>query len=162
MKIEKYRQLPIDSLLNQNIESFDFVETYLIIKGKQDVSLDDIITSFFDSFPKWFQWMMNLNAKSKTMDGSKSDYSESDIIGPFHLFRKTDREAILGVNAKHLDYRVSLVSENIKISISIVISINTLTGKCYFVVAKIIHYFFIHRILKNMSSNLWLIKPIMF
>ena len=156
MNIEKSNRLSVDSLLNQDNGIFDFVETYYITIKRNDIGLNEIISSFFKSIPKWFLWMLNFGTRIKTMDGSKPGYSEGDIIGPFHLFRLTDREAILGVNSKYLDYRVSMMidlDKNQRFCVSIVITVNTLAGKCYFILVKVIHYFFVRRILNYMSSN---------
>ena len=110
MKVEKQNRLPEGSILNYDNGMYDFVETYYIKRSKE-IGLNAFITSFFKSIPKWLMWMLNIRIKKDMVDGSKLCYSEGDMIGPFHLFRLINNEIVLGINMKHLDYRISLLIE---------------------------------------------------
>jgi hypothetical protein len=157
MKVEKINVLPGSSILNHDHGIFDFVETYYIAIKTSDIGLDKLIFSFFSSIPGWLMRMLNFRIKTETVDGSKLDYSEGDIIGPFHLFHKVNNEVVLGINAKNIDYRISLFIErnnNSGLIFITALTINNYLGTCQLTFVKTIYRLIIPRILQTLTSYL--------
>ncbi len=157
MNIEKSNRLSVDSLLDQKNDIYDFVETYYITIKRNDIGLNELISSFFKSIPKWLKWMLNFRIKMETVDGSKPGYSKGDIIGPFHIFCLINNEVILGINAKHLDYRISLLIErnnSYRLCFSTTITTNNFLGKCHFTFVKTIYRIATPRILQTITRYL--------
>jgi hypothetical protein len=163
MKANKKNQLPGASILNQSKDFFDFVETYYLSIGNKNIELNGFIFSFFKSIPEWLQLMFNYRLKKETMDGSKILFSQGDIIGPFHLFRLLNNEAVLGINTKHLDYRISLFMDSLDnhgLYFSTTFTLNSCSGKYIFIFVKTIYRLATPHILQTMIRYLYSVyKP---
>ena len=154
MKLVKKDQLPSGSILYHDNGIFDFVEAYDIMIKRNDMGLNELISAFFKSIPGWLKWLLFFRISLEKVDGSKPGYSEGDIIGPFHLFRLINNEVVLGINAKHLDYRISLLIKRNKsngLCFSTAFTINSFIGKCQFIFLKTIYRLATPSILQSMS-----------
>ena len=157
MKIEKKYRIPKESFLNQNKNNFDFVETYSIMINNCIIKSDELLSSFFSSIPNWFKWILKINEKREYLNRSPFKFSEGNRIGLFHIFRIFNKEVIIGINSKHLDYRVALLiqeNSNMRIVIGFMITRNSVYGNIQFIILKTIQRQIAIKFLKNISKSI--------
>jgi hypothetical protein len=154
MDIENKYLPPHESVLNECKDIFDFVETHYLSIERKNVELNQLIIFFFKSLPKWLRWILNC----EKMDGSKISYAVGDRIGPFHLFYLNKNEAILGINGRHLDYRISIMTErknNNRLCLSTTFTLNDFLGKYYFFMVKTFYRLTTPHLLQAMTNHLY-------
>jgi hypothetical protein len=155
--LEQFNQLPAASVLNHDSGIYDFVECYKIKVMNNGLGLNELIALFFQSIPNWFIGFLNFKINTKKVDGPKRDYSEGDMIGPFHLFRLSNNEVIFGINKKPIDYRISLLIEGTNsyiLCFSTAFTINNFWGRCHFTLLKPIYRLASLRILQTLIRHL--------
>jgi hypothetical protein len=121
------------------------------------------------TFPKWIKKLLNLRNKVVGLFGLKTSghirqkqildkfkCEQSDRIGLFKVFEKTDNEVVLGEYYKHLDFRISLFLERSKeneiekrLAISTAVVFKNLFGRLYFLLITPLHKIIVRDMLKS-------------
>ena len=164
---------PENSILSEM--KFDYTDSYLgnIKLVTSDIDIVDIGRSFFLSSPKWVENLMTLRNKIVLLFGLKTGDKDIDRqklirefkgnpkekLGLFKVYAKTENELILGEDDKHLDFRVSLLTDNLssddkKLTISTTVKFNNWFGKLYFLPVKPFHKLIVNRMLKETIKSI--------
>ena len=102
--------LPAQSLLHGYIRPGDFVDCYRCISNL-DV---DTAAARAMAFPVWANWLLRLRNIAVIPFGLSAALPEKagdETIGHFPLVERNDNEVILGFDDKHLDFRISILTD---------------------------------------------------
>lgn len=99
--------LPAHSLLQAYVQTGDFVDCY---RSETTADVDQAAKQAM-SFPFWVSGLMWLRNKIVAPFGLRTDLTEGETIGFFPIETRNDFEVILGFNDKHLDFRISILTD---------------------------------------------------
>lgn len=101
--------LPAESLLHDRVASKDFLDCYRVPSKLPPRQAADIITSF----PGWARFLLHIRRFLTTPFGLSNDGPDAaDKVGIFPVEIENSRELIAGFNDRHLDFRVSVLSQD--------------------------------------------------
>ena len=116
--------LPPSSALHDRFGPGDFLDCYCV---RSDLTLREA-AEIITSFPGWAQGLVHLRSLLVSPFGLKRSGPEGvDKVGPFPV----ERELLAGFNDKHLDFRVSVLSQNGQICLSTWVHPHNLAGRAY-------------------------------
>ncbi len=153
--------IPIKSLINTTSKKIDYSDTYATTNHSDN--LEKITNKVFVNFPNWITTLMNLRNTIVKKIGLKtqrpSDYSTEfkigGYIGFFKIYDIMRNEIILGVDDKHLDFRISVFNskESIyNIKITTIVQYNKRFGKAYMAIVKPFHKLIMKQIVQRAYS----------
>jgi len=120
--------LPSNSILNARIESIDFLDCYSVQSSLSPRHAAQIITDF----PAWARFLLLLRKLVTTPFGLSNDGPESeDKLGPFPVEIESDNELVAGFNDKHLDFRVSVISQDGRVFLATWVHPHNIGGRLY-------------------------------
>ncbi|WP_417526982.1 DUF2867 domain-containing protein [Marinomonas shanghaiensis] len=120
--------LPQDSLLRHRIKRSDFVDCYSVQSNLSPRQAAEIVTDF----PDWARLLVKIRNAVVSKFGLSSDGPEaSDKVGFFPVETETEQELIAGFNDMHLDFRVSVISQNGRVFLSTWVHPHNIGGKIY-------------------------------
>lgn len=174
MKTVRVNLPSTSALLNTNYNYTDsYQEIYLDKNGT--VTSKDIGKAFFTSAPKWSEQLFVLRNKIVAVFGLKTskkpinrkqqlenfNCEPNEKLGLFTVYSKTENEVILGEDDKHLNFRISLLKENIegsdiekKLTISTTVKFHNWFGKLYFIPVKPFHKIIVPKMLKGIIKQI--------
>ncbi|PQB06862.1 hypothetical protein BST83_06625 [Polaribacter filamentus] len=176
MKILK-TEFPENSILNTNHKEYDYSDSYkgVLIDKENKIHSTDIVKAFFASGPKWVGILFVLRNKIVTIFGLKTGNKinnrqqqlnnfkcePNERLGLFKVFNKTENEVILGEDDKHLNFRISLLTENLntqpikkEVTISTTVKFNNWFGRLYFLPIRPFHKLIVPKMLKAIIKEL--------
>lgn len=127
-------------------------------------TVDDLARAFFQSAPDWVDTLMRLRDRAvgwvglKTSGVRRPDSEELAFepgakLGIFRVFERSANEILLGENDRHLDFRVSLLSQraerSCRVSISTVVRFNSDFGRLYFLPVRPLHGLIVRAMLRR-------------
>ncbi|MEM7061124.1 MAG: DUF2867 domain-containing protein [Pseudomonadota bacterium] len=120
--------LPSDSMLASRKAPDDFLDCFSVASDLPPRRAAEIITDF----PGWAQFLLLIRKLVTAPFGLSQDGPEAaDKIGPFPVEMETDTELVAGFNDKHLDFRVSILSQDGKVSLATWVHPHNLGGRLY-------------------------------
>ena len=121
-------ELPSNSLLTDRINKSDFIDSYAVQSNLSPREAAEIITDF----PGWASFLVKIRNAVVSKFGLLSDGPEaSDKVGFFPVESENDRELIAGFDDKHLNFRVSVISQDGRVFLSTWVHPHNLGGKIY-------------------------------
>ncbi|MFY0596430.1 MAG: DUF2867 domain-containing protein [Cognatishimia sp.] len=126
-KVQKI-QLPASSALHKRLQPEDFLDCFAT---QADISPRAAAAEIVD-FPNWGKFLLHLRRIVTAPFGLDQDGPEAaDKLGPFPVESETESEIIAGFDDKHLDFRVSVISENGMLSLATWVHPHNLGGRIY-------------------------------
>lgn len=120
--------LPADSLLHARKAPGDFLDCYAVRSDLSPRHAADIITTW----PGWAKVLLMVRRVLTAPFGLSNDGpAASDKIGIFPVETETERELIAGFNDRHLDFRVSVVSEEGRVFLATWVHPHNFGGRIY-------------------------------
>ena len=121
-------ELPLQSLLNDRVKPTDFIDCYSVESNLSPRSAAEIITNF----PGWARFLLMIRALVTAPFGLSNDGPPaSDKVGIFPVETENSHELIAGFNDKHLDFRVSVISQEGKVFLATWVHPNNIGGQIY-------------------------------
>jgi len=103
-------ELPLHSMLHDYVQSGDFLDCYAC-----ESSLDvDTAAARAMAFPAWANWLLRLRNIAVVPFGLTAAVPQTasgETIGHFPLVQRNDNELILGFDDKHLNFRISVLTD---------------------------------------------------
>ena len=167
----KPSELPKESILFSS--EYDFSDSFVgsNMNSSKRYSIEEITKLFFETSPKWIDHLFEVRNKVVKIFGLKvsdvpnkeellknTKFVINEEIGLFKIFDKSNNEIILGQNDKHLNFKISILS-NIRtddkqlITISTLVYFNKWYGKLYFQLIRPFHKLIVPLMLKNILKN---------
>ena len=120
--------LPSDSGLQSRIGPGDFLDCFSVRSTVPPRQAAEIITDF----PDWARWLLVVRRIITAPFGLSQDGPEApDKVGAFPVEVETDHELIAGFDDKHLNFRVSVYSEDGRVSLATWVHPHNFGGRFY-------------------------------
>ncbi len=121
-------ELPSESLLLERVESDDFLDCYSVPSGMSARKAAEVITNF----PGWARFLLQIRKVVTAPFGLLNDGPASaDKVGIFPVEVETERELIAGFNDRHLNFRVSVFSEEGRVFLATWVHPHNIGGQIY-------------------------------
>jgi len=121
-------ELPSQSLLCDRVKPTDFVDCYCVESDLSPRNAAEIITSF----PVWARFLLIIRRLVTAPFGLSNDGpTASDKVGIFPVETESDNELIAGFNDKHLNFRVSVISQEGRVFLATWVRTNNIGGQIY-------------------------------
>lgn len=120
--------LPSASALHDRRVTGDFLDCYSVAADMSPRRAAGIITDF----PGWARFLMLIRRIVTAPFGLDNDGpNAADKVGPFPVERETETELIAGFDDKHLDFRISVMSQDGQVSLATWVSPHNIGGRIY-------------------------------
>lgn len=120
--------LPSPSLLDARVAPGDFLDCYAVDARVAPRRAAEIITAF----PPWVRTLMMFRRVLTAPFGLSNDGpSAADKVGPFPVEIDTSDELIAGFDDKHLNFRVSVISRNGRVTLASWVHTHNIGGRAY-------------------------------
>ena len=156
---------PITSKLSH--EPFDYCDSFSLDLAEEVETIDTLISAFFSTMPLWIRTLVKIRNRLAKILALKVDNTQDLVpnspyvigqkFGFFTLYSLDEDEVIMGEQDRHLDFKVSLLINEVQrkeISIATVVTYHNLLGKVYFFVVKPFHKIIVKSILKKMKREI--------
>jgi hypothetical protein len=121
-------ELPSQSLLGDRMKPTDFIDCYSVESDLSPRNAAKIITDF----PGWARFLLKIRALVTAPFGLSNDGpSAPDKVGVFPVEIENSHELIAGFNDKHLDFRVSVISQKGRIYLATWVHTHNIGGQIY-------------------------------
>ena len=148
-KIIKLKAIPEKSHISNGFEKIDYSDSYSIKKTTHK-SMEDISKEIM-TLPDWAIFLFSLRNKIVKKFGLKTDTKNNEQKTFFTLIEKNKNEIVLGEDDKHLNFRASIMREQLEdtIILTTVVHFNNGFGKVYFFLIKPFHKLIMRTLLKR-------------
>lgn len=148
-KVMKRNTIPEKSVILNGFGEVDYCDVYLIRK-KTNENAEDISKELM-KMPNWVLVLMKLRNSIVKIFGLKTDKENKEQDTFFTLIEKNNNEVVMGEIDKHLDFRASVIKDELKDTISFItiVHYNNWLGKIYFFVIKPFHKIILRTLLKR-------------
>ena len=138
-KILKLNAIPTNSLVLNGFEKVDYCDTYQIQK-KTEKNAEEISKEILQ-LPKWALILFKLRNRIVGVFGLKTDKNMEKTDTFFSVIEKNESEIVMGEVDKHLNFRLSILKNNIENTISLITAVhfNNKWGNIYFFIIKPFH-----------------------
>jgi hypothetical protein len=149
--VTRLTAIPENSMITSGFGKIDYCDVYRISKITNNTA-EEITTRLF-KLPRWANWLMSIRDaivrifRLKTSKEILHDFPTQN----FPVISQHENEIVSGINDKHLDYRLSVLIDRDKSSISFttIVRYNNLLGRLYFLPVRIFHKMIVKTILKR-------------
>jgi hypothetical protein len=167
--------VPSDSFLEKAFPRIDYADAYRgEIHSAGPVRLDELFPGFIRATPSWIAFLMRVRNRLAGILGLKTGEEEDcprresfrgqkgDSRGLFEVLEKTDREAVMGKDDRHLDFRVSVHLDPLPgsapyayaLTLSTTVIFHNRFGKLYFALVKPFHKMIVPAMMRSIIRNL--------
>lgn len=120
--------LPAHSLLSERVGSTDFLDCFCVASDLSPRRAAEVITDF----PGWARFLLHIRKVVTAPFGLSNDGPAApDKVGIFPVETETRRELIAGFNDKHLDFRVSVISQDDQVFLATWVHPHNIGGRLY-------------------------------
>lgn len=120
--------LPVQSLLHERVTSGDFLDCYSVVSHASPRRAAEIITDF----PGWARFLLRIRRVLTAPFGLSNDGpAATDKVGVFPVESESRHELIAGFNDKHLNFRVSVVSQDGRVFLATWVHPHNFGGRLY-------------------------------
>jgi len=146
--ITKLTTIPENSTIMNGFDKVDYHDTYQIQK-KTEKSAEEISKEIM-KLPGWIVVLFKLRNSIVSVFGLKTDRKNNEQDTFFTLIEKNENEIVMGEVDKHLNFRVSIMKDESKntISLTTVVHFNNVWGRIYFFPVKPFHKIIVKSLLK--------------
>lgn len=143
--------VPVPSLIAGSLPQVDFADAYhaalpLGVPRQPEV----LVRAIFSSAPAWIGRLLRLRNLLVRPFGLRADSSEArasptgplrpgEYVGPFRVFTLAPDEVLMGLDDRHLDFRVSVLVRDEAVTVTTIVQQHNTFGRFYFAVVKPFH-----------------------
>lgn len=143
-------ELPQDSVLWPRIGNGDFLDSYAVASDIPPRQAGEIIAAF----PGWAQMLLHVRRVVTTPFGLSNDGPDADDkLGIFPVEIETPHEIVAGFNDRHLDFRVSVMSQQGVVRLSTWVHPHNIGGWLYLRVILPFHILIVRDALKRVQQT---------
>ncbi len=142
--------LPEESALHARVAPGDFLDCYKVQCTVSPRRAAEVITNF----PEWARFLLSIRRLITTPFGLSNDGPPADDkIGPFPVEWETDRELIAGFDDRHLDFRISVLSQDRHVYLATWVHTHNLGGRLYLRAIMPFHILIARNALKRVRAQ---------
>ena len=120
--------LPSESILNTQVSPTDFLDCYMVAASLSPRHAGETITDF----PRWVRALLFVRKVVTVPFGLSNDGPPAnDKVGPFPVEVETKNELVAGFDDKHLDFRVSVISQDGRVFLATWVHTHNIGGRFY-------------------------------
>lgn len=120
--------LPAESLLHERVGPKDFLDCYCVASDLSPRQAAEVVTDF----PGWARFLLVIRRVFTSPFGLSNDGpAAKDKVGIFPVEIETDQELIAGFNDRHLNFRVSVMSQNGRVFLATWVHPHNIGGRLY-------------------------------
>lgn len=147
IKVRKV-ELPSESVLHERITSTDFIDCFMVKSSMSARKAAEIIVQF----PQWTQPLFLIRRILTTPFGLSNDGPPAkDKVGSFPVELDTESEFVAGFDDKHLNFRVSVVSQSERVYLATWVHPNNIGGRIYLTTILPFHVIIARNALKRVA-----------
>lgn len=140
---------PAASRLRQRVGPGDFLDCYAVASDLPARPAAEIVAGF----PGWARFLLALRNAAVAPFGLKGAAADAvDRIGPFPVESETAEEVVVGFDDRHLDFRVSVYSEDGRVSMATWVRTHHLGGRIYLNAVLPFHVVIVRNALRRLAS----------
>jgi hypothetical protein len=143
---------PENSMIQTDFGTVDYCDSY----GKKTTgeNIEEIANQLF-KMPKWVNGLMKIRDLLIWPFGLKTA-KETKSNKIFPVIAQTENEVIMGINDKHLNFRVSVLIDREKsyIYTTTLVQYNNRLGKAYFLLIKLFHRIIVRSMMRKHESSI--------
>jgi len=148
-------KLPTRSQLHRRMAPKDFIDCYCVHSNLPPRPAAEIITNF----PTWVQALLNFRGVVTAPFGlSKEGPDAIDKLGPFPVESENEYELIAGFNDKHLNFRVSVISDDDCVYLATWVNPHNIGGRLYLQAIMPFHILIVRDALKRVHNSAELVR----
>ncbi|MGA9227929.1 MAG: DUF2867 domain-containing protein [Mesobacillus sp.] len=155
--------VPKNSIANESLSSIHYSDAYkILLPGESAYDVKIIASKFLTTAPPWVSHLMKVRDRLVSFIGLKTtnrskveniNLEQGSSIGLFRVFKCNSHEILLGEDDRHLDFRVSILVEEVNglnyLTVSTVVNFHNWMGKVYFFIVKKVHKVIVPAMLNN-------------
>lgn len=161
--------VPQESKVRRAVGMVHFCDAYQAPLSRRDIDVNEAYKAVFAYAPRWTRALMRVRGwmvapfgllhPTKEMNRTveegfpRSGFEVGQRVGAFTIQSLEPDELIAGENDKHLDFRVSVFKAAKQgtetITVSTVVQINNMLGRCYLALIKPFHRIIVRAMLQN-------------
>ncbi len=153
--------LPVNSRVRKFLPKAHYEDTFTVSLQKKELAIEDIYLRVFLYSPKWITHLLHVRNKIVNVFGittsigemKKENVKAGKKTGIFKIYAIYKNELIAGEDENHLNFRVSVLKDGDKLTISTLVKINNWLGKIYFFIVKPFHKIVVVSMIKNAVKN---------
>ena len=143
-------ELPSGSVLNARISATDFLDCYAVSSALSPRRAAQIITNF----PYWAGALIAIRNVITAPFGLSNDGPPAhDKLGPFPVEPETSNELVAGFDDKHLDFRVSVLSQDGRVFLATWVHPHNFGGRLYLGCILPFHVLIARNALKRVAAE---------
>jgi len=143
-------ELPSNSILHERIAASDFIDCYMVSSSIPCRPAAEIIVQF----PEWARGLLMVRKVVTAPFGLSNDGpSADDKLGIFPVESETESELIAGFNDKHLNFRVSVISQDEKVYLATWVHTHNIGGRLYLATILPFHIMISRNALKRVAMQ---------
>lgn len=143
-------ELPPDSALQRHVAAGDFLDCYAVAADVPPRRAAEIITAF----PGWARFLLVIRRLLTTPFGLSNDGPPAvDKVGIFPVESETGRELIAGFNDRHLNFRVSVLSEGGRVFLATWVHPHNFGGRLYLAAILPFHILIVRNALARVRAS---------
>ncbi len=168
----KIQQVPIPcgSLVERAFATTDYADAYTVrLPVGKATDVDTVTRTLFTARPRWIDALMDLRNNLVRLIGLKTpsprkqtpesiNLQPGNVAGPFHVFARNGDEILLGLDDRHLDFRLSvLVRRQAGVAwavVTTVVHFNGWLGRAYFLPVRPFHQLIVPAMVRSMQRAL--------
>ena len=149
MKVTRLSAIPENSLIRNKFGEVDYCDAYQIKKETERNATE--ISNEIMKLPNWALILFKFRNLVVGIFGLKTDKNTPKPDTFFTVIEQNDSEIVMGEVDKHLDFKVSVMKNNLEntISLTTIVHFNNAWGRIYFFPVKPFHKILIRALLKR-------------
>ena len=114
--------LPPRSLAASAFQHADYADAFRVrLAPAADLTVERIAWTFLNSVPRWVKALIWIRDRAATVVGLKTaggrgisaadrppSFEPGTVVGPWHVYARSETEILLGEDDRHLDFRLSI------------------------------------------------------
>lgn len=159
-----FAKIPAASSLSMEAVHYPYRDCYRHPLQRTDVDAQQLIATFANAAPPWVNALMLLRGKLVARWGLKNGHDAASLptppfhtgqhIGVFRIIDLSPAEAILGQEDRHLDFRISLLVDQQRLSICTLVRPHNVFGVLYLACVLPFHHLISFVMLRRMARLL--------
>lgn len=142
-------ELPAQSILHRRVGANDFLDCYSVVSDLPLRQAAEVITAF----PGWVHVLLRIRRFLTLPFGLINNGPADDKIGIFPIESETGRELIAGFDDRHLDYRISIFSQNGRLFFATWVHPHNIGGMLYLKMVLPFHVLIIRNALARLYAH---------
>ena len=143
--------IPRPSLIAGALAQIDFTDAYCVaLAPGAPRQAEELVRAVFETAPRWIENLMRLRnvlvqpfglgtGTGVSRPTAVAPLRSGECVGPFNVFTVTPDEVLMGLNDRHLDFRVSVLVREETVTVSTIVRRHNWLGRTYFALVKPFH-----------------------